>query len=61
MFGSGLDKAAYKKEWTFGVQFLEKTVTIKGYKNSTAEKFVKDIKKNKKKYIQSLKFKVLKK
>lgn len=65
MFGTEpLNKAGYlkyKKEWTFGLVYLDKTVTIKGYKNSTAEKFVKDIKKNKKKYIQSLKFRALKK
>ena len=45
----------------FGVTPLQKSVTIKGYKNSTAEKFVKEINKNKKKYKKSAKFVALKK
>ena len=40
---------------------LQKSITIKGYKNSTAEKFAKEINQNKKKYKKSAKFVALKK
>ena len=38
---------------------LQKSITIKGYKKSTAEKFVSYINKHKSKYKKSAKFKVL--